>query len=107
MTTNGAVTLGEDMDRFTPTLVLDDLDFPLIAPYWADADTRGSNSSGAGAVYYRLTENNMADTELVLRYIDRAFPQHLPFYPRYVIVVTWFEVGYFDRGSDLVSFSCS
>lgn len=91
------------MDRFTPTLVLDDLDVPLIATFWADADTRGTDPDGAGTVYYRLTENNVEDAQLVLRYIDRAFPQHLPFYPSYVIVVTWFEVGYFDRGSDLVS----
>ena len=98
MTTNGAVTLGENMDRFTPTLSLNDLDVPLIAPFWADADT-----SGSGTVYYRLTEDSMEDTQLVLRYLDQAFPGHLPFQPSYVIVVTWFEVGYYDRGSNLVS----
>ena len=96
--TNGAVTLGINRTRFAPSTTLSDLVFPLIAPFWADADTRGS-----GAVYYRLTTNNADDEELVRGYIQRAFPQNLPFFPSYVVVVTWSNVGYFEQGSDLVS----
>ena len=65
----------------------------LIAPFWADADTR--DGRGTGHVYYRSTLNqtllNRA-TEIV----NTAFTG-ANFVSEHLYVVTWFEVGYFGQ----------
>ena len=71
------------------------LSYPIIAPYWADVDTRGT-----GIVWYRST----SDPEIILRVrneIAVAFPQ-LMFMAREVLIVTWDNVGYFDQKIDKV-----
>ena len=70
---------------------------PVIAPYWADVDTRGT-----GNVWYRLT----TVPEIILRVrneIAVAFPQlSTSFIAQEVVVATWDRVGYYERQTDKV-----
>jgi hypothetical protein len=68
---NGNVTFGAANSTFTPTTISSNTNNPMIAPFWADVDTRGH-----GAVYYDL---DAADG---------------------VMTVTWDAVGYYDDRSN-------
>ena len=66
----------------------------IIAPYWADVDTRGT-----GAIYYRRT----TDPSLLARAtseIRRALPGALPL--TNLLIATWDAVGYYFRQIDRV-----
>ena len=69
---------------------------PIIAPFWADADT-----TGIGNVFYRSTCE-----QILLRnasnIINAAFAD-TSFIPHYLTIVTWFQVGYYDNKADKVS----
>ena len=92
--TNGLLSLNETVDSFTP------VPFPTgevrIAPFWADVDTSG----GLGNVFFRLTINQTSCNQAA-QIINDAFSSS--FMPQYLAVVTWFEVGYYDRGGDKVN----
>lgn len=57
---NGNLSFGGGVGTFTPNVISNDLGFPIIAPFWADVDTRGGettytsagNSTGANVVSY-------------------------------------------------------
>ena len=66
----------------------------LIAPFWADADTRG-----IGRVYYRST-TNQALLEKMTQDINETVGGM--FFPEYLFVSTWHQVGYYDRKIDKV-----
>ena len=72
----------------------------LIAPFWADVDTRGT-----GRVYYRLTVN-----ETLLNKMSREIGDifRTVFVPRYLFISTWYKVGYYNKKTDKVHcmFSC-
>ena len=94
---NGVISFQTAVSQFTPDSfpLLGDLE--LIAPYWADVDTRGT-----GTVWYRET------TDLLL--LDRAasdvqaaFISQGSFAPTFLIIATWDRVGYFNQRTDLVS----
>ena len=94
---NGAISFQTPVSQFTPDSFPLSGDLELIAPYWADVDTRGT-----GTVWYRET------TEQVL--LDRAesdiqaaFISQGNFVPTYLFIATWDRVGYFNRRTDLVS----
>jgi len=75
---NGNIQFGASADgSYTPTATLDSQTLnPMIAPYWADVDTRPSDG---GMVYLRTDPNQ--------------------------IIVTWDAVGYYDQHTDkLASF---
>lgn len=95
MTTNGAISLGDEVVHFDPG------PFPvsdtLIAPFWADVDTRE-----AGMVWYRQS-NAAADINFARNYIEMGFPAQPLFTPTIVLVATWEGVGYFLRRSNRVS----
>ena len=62
-------------------------DLQLIAPYWADVDTRGT-----GSVWYRQT----TDTQLLARARDEiraAFINQGSFNPTSLFIATWDHVG--------------
>jgi VCBS repeat-containing protein len=67
---NGNVTFGAASTTFTPTTISAGLNNPIIAPFWADVDTR---AAGGGAVYYDL---DSADG---------------------VMTITWDNVGYYNQ----------
>jgi len=67
---NGNVSFGAGFDTFTSTGFPVN-GFPMIAPFWADVDTRNSLS---GVVYYKIESNRLT--------------------------VTWDHVGYFSSQAD-------
>lgn len=73
---NGVISFGVGVSEFTPTATLDQQTLaPMIAPYWADVDTRPSNG---GTVTVR---NDIANQ----------------------IIVTWDQVGYYNQHTDLLA----
>ena len=66
----------------------------LIAPFWADADTRE-----IGQVYYRSSTNHTL-LEKMTQDINEIVGEM--FFPEYLFVSTWHEVGYYDRKTDKV-----
>ena len=69
----------------------------LIAPFWADVDTR----NGAGVVYYRETTSS-AIVSKVAQDVQLAFPDQPPFTAKSVVIVTWYQVGYYEENDDKV-----
>ena len=108
MNNNGDISFTQSLSGYTPQQFPLDAGVPIIAPYWADVDTRGT-----GNVWYRLT----TDPEIILRVrneIAVAFPQlSTSFIAQEVVVATWDRVGYFDTRTDkvlisnLINFVCS
>jgi hypothetical protein len=81
---NGNITFKEASRDFTPDQINAGADNPIIAPFWADVDTRGGagtltlggNSTGSNRVYYDLDSVNG------------------------VLTITWDDVGYFNAHTD-------
>jgi Ca2+-binding RTX toxin-like protein len=71
--TNGSISFGAGIADYTPTTISGG-GTPIIAPLWADADTR--NADGSAPIY--LDVDAAAD----------------------VITITWAGVGYFDQNTD-------
>jgi MYXO-CTERM domain-containing protein len=73
--TNGNITFHDGLSTFTPTSFPQALggNSPMIAPYWADVDTRSNSGPAPGhnRVYYDMN--------------------HLG-----VLTLTWFDVGYYN-----------
>lgn len=70
---NGNISFGAGFSTFTSTGFPVN-GFPMIAPFWADVDTRNSAS---GVVYYKVESNRLT--------------------------VTWDHVGYYNSHADLLS----
>ena len=68
----------------------------IIAPYWADVDTRG-----AGRIYYRQT----SDPNLLSRAtneIRQRFPISQNITVTNLLIATWSNVGYYYKNGDKV-----
>ena len=68
----------------------------IIAPYWADVDTRG-----AGEIFYRQTTN----ASLLVRAtneIRAAFPASENMTIQNLLIATWNKVGYYFFNTDKV-----
>ena len=72
---NGNVTFNSPLGLFTPSPIGTGLGFPIIAPFWADVDTRGSGSA-------------------VTTYGTTTYGGHAAF------CVSWDGVGYFASQTD-------
>ena len=73
------------------------LDYPLIAPFYTNVDTRG-----AGTVsYYETDKSSLIHraTENVREY----FSDQEEFQATSLFIVTWSGVGYFNKGTDKVN----
>ncbi len=75
---NGNITFGSPNSTFTPNVITGGANNPIIAPFWADVDTRGGagtptggNATGADQVFYNLDPTNG------------------------VLTITWDDVGYY------------
>ena len=71
----------------------------MIAPFWADVDTRGT-----GEIYVKETTNITLLT-LARKVILRATHQVTGlsrFIPRWILIATWYQVGYYNSHTDLV-----
>jgi hypothetical protein len=73
LNTNGNITFNAPYAQYTATGF--PINTPMIAPFWADVDTRAPATGDRGNVWYHL-------------YSDR-------------LVVTWDSVGYYDQRTDL------
>jgi len=84
---NGNITFNESMYTYTPSAITGTTDNPMIAPFFADVDTRGGavtaseggTSAGSNLVWYDLDQANG------------------------VITITWDDVGYYSYGTDKVN----
>jgi len=72
----------------------------FIAPYWADADIRGT-----GEIYYRQT-NNPVLLARATNEIQTAFPMSQNVNITNLFIVTWDAVGYYLRRTDKVRKIC-
>jgi len=82
---NGNITFAGPSGTYTPEVINAGVSNPIIAPFWADIDTRGAspvtptsggNSKGTNRVYYDLDTENKTFT------------------------VTWDDVGYYSGHTD-------
>jgi hypothetical protein len=80
---NGNITFNGPLGAFTPSQITAGSDNPIIAPFWADVDTRGGagtatggNATGANKLYYDLDTTN------------------------HVFTATWNDVGYYGAHND-------
>ena len=68
-------------------------EYMIIAPYWADVDT-----TEIGQIYFRET-NDSALLAIVADDLTVGFPTSNV---TKLIIVTWKDVGYFDKNTDKV-----
>jgi len=84
---NGNITFESAMGTYTPFAITGATSNPMIAPFFADVDTRGAdgnvspggNSTGSNLVWYDLDEVNG------------------------VITITWDDVGFYSQDTSLVN----
>lgn len=81
---NGSVTFAFPTDDYTPTAIRGSTNDPIIAPFWADVDTRGA-AGGTTPGGTSLGTN--------LMYYDQDAATG-------TLTVTWDDVGYFDTSVD-------
>ena len=73
----------------------------FIAPFWADVDTRG----GLGTIFYRSVtdQKTLSQIKIIVSNSKAGFRFAARFIPKWVLIATWEEVGYYDRKGDKVS----
>lgn len=93
---NGAISFVSGLGAYTgqafPTIGLP----PMIAPYWADVDTR---ATGGGTVWYRTTQD-AAFLKTISTDIGSSFLGTGTFNATFAQVVTWDHVGYYNFHTD-------
>ncbi len=89
---NGNVTFDRGLYSYTPGSIDGGISNPIIAPFWADVDTRVSGTIPDDQVVVTPTaEGNSKGTNLVWYDLDEATQ---------TLTVTWDDVGYFNENSD-------
>jgi len=90
---NGHISFDQPISSFNPISFDAYFTSPLIAPYWADVDTR---EEGAGTVWYRESFNE-SDLERAQTDIRNTFPEMAyNFRARLLFVATWDHVGFYS-----------
>ena len=93
---NGVISFNSPYNVRTPlSLPLDGTE-QIIAPYWADVDTRE-----VGQIFYRPS----TDPTLLARAsqeLQAAFPRSQNLAIRALLIATWVDVGYFSQSGDKV-----
>ena len=93
---NGVISFNSTFNLSTPLSLPLNGTNKIIAPYWADVDTRGT-----GNIYYRQTN----DSSLLARAtseIGAAFPESQNVMIKHLFIVTWDGVGYYNKNTDKV-----
>ncbi|RXK12288.1 hypothetical protein CP965_11015 [Halarcobacter mediterraneus] len=94
---NGNVTFGYGLSNYTPTVIGGNFSNPIIAPFWADVDTRSTNwyDSDISDGYVTPSEGGTSQgTNLTWYDIDEV---------NKTFTVTWDDVGYFSRNTEKVN----
>ena len=71
----------------------------LIAPFWADIDTRGT-----GEIYFKETKDSrlLKLARDVIRRATHQVARISGFKPEWLLIATWYQVGYFSSHTDQV-----
>ena len=100
--TNGIISFIEPQNVFNPET------FPvpgkfLISPYWADTDTRG-----IGQVYFTETTNAslLKRSSDIIQKATVHTRELSRFDPQWMLIATWYNVGYFSSQTGKVRISC-
>ena len=73
----------------------------FIAPFWADVDTR----VGLGTVFYRnvADQDTLSQIKKIVSNSKAGFRLAVRFNPKWALIATWEEVGYYSMNGDKVS----
>ena len=93
---NGIISFGNRFSQFDPSRFPRNSTDALIAPYWADADTR---TNGSGTVFFRET-TNLTLLQRASREIQDGLS--VSFSPSHLFIATWNSIGYYNRRTDRV-----
>ena len=95
MNINGAISFTSPISQYTPDPFPLTTNQEIIAPFWADVDTRGT-----GQISYRST-TDASLRQKASNLINRAFFT-TAFSASYLFIATWDHVGYFALKTDKV-----
>lgn len=72
----------------------------MIAPFWADVDTRG-----IGEIYFKETtdHNLLSKANDVIQDATHQAAGLSRFKPSWMLIATWYKVGYFSSHTDQVT----
>ena len=96
---NGVISFNSHYNVRTPLSLPLSESYRIIAPYWADVDTRG-----AGQIFYRQS----TDPDLLARAsreIKTALSLTYDIEIKHLLIATWDAVGYYYRNIDKVCFN--
>ncbi|XP_022783567.1 sushi domain-containing protein 2-like isoform X2 [Stylophora pistillata] len=91
--TNGVISFLVQVSQYTPDSFPLGNDRRLVAPFWADVDTRNG-----GQVFYRET----TDLQLLKRAtndVTAAFVDHRKFKATWLFVATWYKVAFYGASN--------
>ena len=95
---NGILSFGDPPAvSYTPTEFPLSGGVPIVAPFWADVDTRGT-----GNIWVRESSTDTAAVEKVKAIVANAFIDLPEFTASEVIIQTWDHVGYYNNKTDKV-----
>lgn len=89
MNTNGDLTFISALASYTPESFPFQQNARIIAPYWADVDTRT-----VGDIWYRET-NNIPLLGRASSDVRTTFPQQSTFNASWMFITTWDRVGFY------------
>ncbi len=96
--TNGILSFGVPPEAsYTPTKFPLSDGVPIVAPFWADVDTRGT-----GEIWVRESSTDTVAIEKVKAIVANAFTGVPEFTASEVIIQTWDHVGYYNRKTNKV-----
>ena len=71
----------------------------MIAPFWADLDNRpGTPEDDFNQIYWR--KDSSIGTKRALSKVLDSYSSDRNFFPSWVVVATWYKVGYYDKKFD-------
>ena len=93
---NGIISFNSRYNVRTPLPLPLRYTYRIIAPYWADVDTRGT-----GKIYYRQTSDPILLAKAT-REIQQGHPDSENTNITNLLIVTWNAVGYYFNKTDKV-----
>ena len=90
---NGDITFDGPLGSFTSSPFPLSNNRQMIAPYWADVDTRRG-----GRVWYREASSDAALLMRARNEIRTSLVSQMNFQPTFLFIATWESVAYFIRG---------